>query len=128
MYRKGLTTHACACGDTFVDSYVDALGHTPSDWIVDTEPQIGVEGSKHIACTVCGDVLQTETIEALPVPDTETNADPGATPDTPSDTEARTESDTNEQKEKGCNGRISAIALLCCLIPAAIAVTLRKKK
>ena len=125
--EKGFTTHTCACGDTFVDSYVDALGHTPSDWIVDAEPQIGVEGSKHIACTACGDVLQTETIEALPVPDTETNADPGTTPDTPSDTEARTESDTNEQKEKGCNGRISAIALLCCLIPAAIAVTLRKK-
>ena len=126
--EKGFTTHACACGDTFVDSYVDALGHTPSDWIVDAEPQIGVEGSKHIACTACGDVLQTETIEALPVPDTETNADPGATPDTPSNTEARTESDTNEQKEQGCNGRISAIALLCCLMPAAIAVTLRKKK
>ncbi len=130
--EKGFTTHACACGDTFVDSYVDALGHIQSDWIVDTEPQISVDGKKHIECTTCKEILQTETIEALPAPETEPDSDfettHAANPETTPDTNVGTEIDTAEQNDKGCNGRISAIVLLCWLIPAAIAITFRKKK
>ena len=91
--EKGYTTHTCHCGDSYVDSEVDALGHTPSDWIVDAEAQIGVEGSKHKECTVCGETLETEAIEALP-----------------------------EEPSGGCNGTISAsvvlIALLGCIATA----------
>ena len=130
--EKGFTTHACACGDTFADSYVDAIGHTPSDWIVDTEAHIGVEGSKHKECTVCGETLQTEIIDALPAPDTQTDNDSETThvtnPETMPDTSVGTAINTAEQNEKGCSGRISAIALLCWLIPAAIAVAFRKEK
>ena len=102
--EKGYTTHTCHCGDTYVDSEVDALGHSPSDWIVDTEAQIGVEGSKHKECTVCGETLETEVIEAL--------------------TEApTTEVPTSENKSSGnCNGVIGIpvvlIALLGCIATA----------
>ncbi len=102
--EKGYTTHTCHCGDTYVDSEVDALGHTPSDWIVDDEAQIGVEGSKHKECTVCGETLETEVIEAL--------------------TEAPT---TEPEPSGGCNGTISAsVALLALLSCFAVAWRPRK--
>jgi hypothetical protein len=64
--EDGYTTHSCSCGDTYVDGNTSALGHTHSDWIVDTEPAVGVNGSRHIECTACKEVLQNEPIEALP--------------------------------------------------------------
>ena len=41
--EKGYTTHTCSCGDTVVDTYVDALGHT----------EVDVEG-KDATCTETG--------------------------------------------------------------------------
>ena len=64
--EQGYTTHTCHCGDSYVDSEVSALGHAPSDWIVDAEAQIGVEGSKHKECTACDEALETGVVEALP--------------------------------------------------------------
>lgn len=75
--EQGYTTHTCSvCGDSYIDSYTDAHGHTESDWITDTEAQIGVNGSKHKECTVCHTVLQTEEIPALenPAPPIDENA------------------------------------------------------
>ena len=45
--------------------HYEATGHTPSDWITDTEATLYAAGSKHKECTVCGDVLETETIAQL---------------------------------------------------------------
>ena len=50
---------------------IDPLGHTESDWIVDVEATTTTEGSKHTECTVCGEVIKTETIEKLPRPASE---------------------------------------------------------
>ena len=95
--EQGYTVYICECGDKYLDDFVAALGHMQSDWIVDAQPQIGIAGSKHIACTVCGKILQTESIEALPEPDT---TEPDTTePDTtaPDTTEPETtEPDTTE--------------------------------
>ena len=102
--EKGYTTHTCHCGDSYVDSEVDALGHTPSDWVVDAEAQIGVEGSKHKECTVCGETLETEAIEAL--------------------TEAPT---TEPEPSGGCNGTISASVVLLALL-SCFAVAWRPRK
>ena len=33
---KGYTIHTCACGESHVDSYVDALGHSFGEWTVTT--------------------------------------------------------------------------------------------
>ena len=50
--EQGFTTHACECGDSYVDSYVDAKGHTYNSGI----------------CTVCGEkspALEGKTISIL---------------------------------------------------------------
>lgn len=46
-------------------SYMEVGDHTPSDWITDQEPAVGVPGSKHMECTLCGEYLEEEEIPAL---------------------------------------------------------------
>ena len=61
--EKGYTTHTCACGDSYVDTYVDALGHAWDDGVV-TKPATETEtGVKTFTCTRCGET-KTETIPA----------------------------------------------------------------
>ena len=43
----------------------EADAHTPSEWIVDKEATTAETGSRHKECTVCGKVLETETIAKL---------------------------------------------------------------
>ena len=112
--EQGYTTHICHCGDSYVDSEVDALGHTSSDWIVDSEPAIGIAGSKHKECTACGETLETEIIDAL----TETPTTEAPTTETPTTEALATESESSG----GCNGTISAsVALLALLSCFAVA-------
>ena len=44
---------------------IDALNHSESDWIIDKNAEVGVDGSKHKECTRCSAPLQTEVIPAL---------------------------------------------------------------
>ena len=90
--EKGYTTHTCRCGDSYVDDYVDALGHDFGEWtvtkaatcteageetravsalghkwddgVVTTEPTEAATGVKTFTCTVCGEI-KTETIPML---------------------------------------------------------------
>jgi len=64
--EKGYTTYTCSCGDTYVDNYVDALGHTEvTDKAVEpTCTETGLTEGKH--CSVCNEVLvKQEVVEAL---------------------------------------------------------------
>jgi hypothetical protein len=57
---KGHTVHYCSlCNYPYRDTYVDALGHITSGWIIDIEPTSYTEGRKHKECTRCGEVLET---------------------------------------------------------------------
>jgi len=64
---KGYTTHTCSkCGDSYVDSYVDALGHTEvTDEAVESDCEnTGLTEGKH--CSVCDKVLVAqEVVDAL---------------------------------------------------------------
>ena len=62
--EKGYTTHTCSCGDSYVDTYVDALGHAWDNGKV-TKPATETEtGVKTFTCTRCGET-KTEVIPAL---------------------------------------------------------------
>lgn len=61
---QGYTTYTCVCGDSYVADYVDAKGHTAGEWVV-TKPATSTQsGTKTQSCTVCGSVLNTQTIPA----------------------------------------------------------------
>ena len=61
--EKGYTTHTCSCGDSYVDTYTDALGHAWDNGTV-TKPATATEtGIKTFACTRCN-ATKTETIPA----------------------------------------------------------------
>ncbi len=62
--EKGYTTHTCACGDSYVDTYVDALGHAWDNGKVTKEPTETETGVKAFTCTRCGET-KTETIPKL---------------------------------------------------------------
>ena len=61
--EKGYTTHTCSCGDSYVDTYVDALGHAWDNGKVTKEPTETETGVKTFTCTRCGET-RTETIPA----------------------------------------------------------------
>ena len=64
---EGYTTHTCSvCKESYVSDPTNKIPHTPSDWIIDAEPEVGVEGSKHVECQICHEILESASIEALP--------------------------------------------------------------
>ena len=63
--EKGYTTHTCACGHSYVDTYTDALGHAWDSGKVTKQPTETETGVKTYTCTRCG-ATKTETIPVLP--------------------------------------------------------------
>ena len=61
--EKGYTTHTCACGDSYVDTYVDALGHAWDGGTVTKQPTATETGVRTYTCTRCS-ATKTETIPA----------------------------------------------------------------
>ena len=63
--ERGYTTHTCSrCKDSYVDSYVAALGHSYTDWVRMTDPTCTATGLDAHVCTVCH-VTETRTVAAL---------------------------------------------------------------
>ncbi len=60
--ERGYTTHTCACGDSYVDTYVDALGHSYS--AVVTAPTCTETGYTTHTCA-CGDSYVGDEVAAL---------------------------------------------------------------
>ena len=61
---KGYTTHTCTCGDSYVDTYTDALGHAWDNGKVTKQPTEAETGVKTFTCTRCGET-KTEIIPKL---------------------------------------------------------------
>lgn len=128
--EQGYTAHTCSrCDDTYTDGEVDALGHRPGEWIVDQEPAPGVEGSKHIGCTICGETLETEVIEALPV-DTESETETSTETQAPMESEIPTESDSKQEDPKASNGCFGMVRkdVFCLIILMSVACLLFMKR
>ncbi len=62
----GYSVFTCSrCGNSYKSEYTEATGHTPGDWIIDSEPTTTKEGSRHKECQTCGKKLDTESIEKI---------------------------------------------------------------
>ena len=61
--EKGYTTHTCSCGDSYVDTYTDALGHDWDSGTVTKQPTATETGVRTYTCTRCHET-KTETIPA----------------------------------------------------------------
>lgn len=54
------------CGEVLLtQKEIPATGHTPGEWEVVTEVQIGIEGKEQQKCTVCGEIVDEKVIPAL---------------------------------------------------------------
>ena len=51
--EKGYTTHTCSCGDRYIDTYVDAMGHIWDGGKVMIAPDESTSGVKICTCTRC---------------------------------------------------------------------------
>lgn len=62
--ERGYTTHTCTkCGDSYVDTYTAALGHSYGEWTVVTPATTTTNGLRERICTRCSD-RQTNVIPA----------------------------------------------------------------
>ena len=62
---KGYTSHTCSCGDSYNDTYVDAVGHTFGSWTVTKAATQEAEGEETRTCSACG-ASETQAIAKLP--------------------------------------------------------------
>ena len=64
--EQGYTTYTCECGDTYVDDYINALGHTPASAVEENyvAPTCTENGSKDVMvyCSVCDEEISRETV------------------------------------------------------------------
>ena len=67
--EDGSTTYTCSvCGDTYKET-IPATGHDDGEWTVTKSAGAFSAGTKELRCTVCGEVLDTETIpQTCPIP------------------------------------------------------------
>ena len=62
--EKGFTTHTCECGDSYIDTYIDALGHDFGDWAQMKAPTCTEKGEEKRTCSRC-EVPEAREIPAL---------------------------------------------------------------
>lgn len=67
--EQGYTTHLCTtCGDSYVDTYVDELGHAWDGGVVTKQPTATEKGEKTYSCKRC-DAILVESVPATGVCD-----------------------------------------------------------
>ncbi len=52
--EQGYTMHICECGDSYIDTYTDALGHDFGDWTQTKAPTCTEKGEEKRTCSRCG--------------------------------------------------------------------------
>ena len=62
--EKGYTEHACSCGDSYKDTYVNATGHSWGEWKTTKEPTTSAAGQKTRTCSKCSST-ETQSIDKL---------------------------------------------------------------
>jgi len=65
--EAGEIKYTCFCGDFYVDA-ISPLDHTPGNWVTVRTATSSQTGLRQKSCTICGRVLEEETIPMLAVP------------------------------------------------------------
>ena len=63
---KGYTEYTCECGESYKDSYKDALGHDYEENVV--EPTTDAEGYTEYTCKRCGHSYKDDFVDKIPAP------------------------------------------------------------
>ena len=119
--EKGYTTYTCQCGDKYEDDYVNANGHSYSEWIIVKEPTGTESGTKEKTCQ-CGHVI----IEEIPAIGTSINPDDSSIED-----DASVNNGANDENANmgGCFGSIQGIIpSVFTLISVTMLMFFKKKK
>ena len=58
--EQGYTTYTCACGDSYVDNYVSATGHTAKT--ITIPATCTVSGMSYNVCETCGETVGDATV------------------------------------------------------------------
>ena len=61
---KGYTTYTCSCGDSYVDSETNALGHSYGEWTQTKAPTCTATGTEIRTCSRCN-ATESRTVESL---------------------------------------------------------------
>lgn len=62
--EQGYITHTCSqCGDSYMDTYTAALGHSYGEWAITVQATANTDGRRERSCSRCGD-KQTSVIPA----------------------------------------------------------------
>ena len=110
------------CGAT--EGSVNA--HTPGEWVIDTPAAPGVAGQKHQSCTACGAVVNTESIEALPIETLPTDTAPST--DTPTEPVTEPTATTPTEEQSGCAASVKGGSAIVLITLLGIGVVLLRKK
>ena len=62
--ERGYTTHTCACGNSYIDSYTNALGHSYSVWKQTKAPTCTEKGTEGRTCSRCN-ATETRDVAVL---------------------------------------------------------------
>lgn len=114
--ESGYTHHECSrCKIAYFDNSVEPLGHTVSDWIVDSRPGFGDAGRRHKSCSVCGITLEKETYwnDNEMTTEGDISADTSDGPSTPHETDAP------DVEEGGCAKTAGSVAAIILVLVAA---------
>lgn len=136
-YEKDETSHwyECECGDK------SNIEEHEFEWIIDKEAEVGVNGSKHEECVVCGYKKEAELIPALPedTPEETTGDTPEETTgntseetigETPKETTVKStdKQETTVAPTTGDNSLVAIIVLAVMLSAGVMVIVLGKRK
>lgn len=141
-----------SCGKVLREQLVvEKLKHESSDWILDRAATADEEGIRHKECLNCGEILETQTIEYIEEPPTDSGKEDvptipeepptdGGKEDVPTipeepptdggkeDTPTIPEEPSDEVEPTGCNSTFPAVPMFLCLLAAYTAIIVRRKK
>ena len=61
--ERGYTTHICECGESYIDSYVSAIDHSPKASVIENEIKADCTATgsydEVIRCAVCNEIVSS---------------------------------------------------------------------